>query len=322
MRFHHVACALLALGLGARVTGARAANVTGAGAGKTPRTSAEAHAPEEGEPVEASVAADQLGRVTYASARMDFPIAAAWSIGPQAELLRVGPSDSSDHAIVREFLGGAVSFRPGEAWTLELSALYGPKAFNIESVEGAFAVRREIGADWDHDIPPRAEVELAFGAGHFRWADGLGPAGNDVWQFVVEAKELWRATHRLHFTPQGMFFLYDKSLTHAVGDRLGSAMVLARVGAFAPPLLLAGGRAEYVVAPWIKPLLEADEILYDFRSGDATELIAGATFRLGPHVAWTLAGGALLNRAHGDLVPPELANTSLPIALTELAIRF
>ncbi len=318
----YVAPALLSIALASYASVAVGANVSGAGSGKSPRTSAEPHAPEETEPVEASVAADQLGRVTYASARVDVPIARAWTVAPQAELLRVGPSDSSDSAIVREFLGGAVAFRPNDVWTLELAALYGPKAFDIESIEGAFSVRREIGADWDHDVPPRAELEVSAGAGHFRWADGLGPAGPDVAQFVIEAKELWRATHRLHFTPQGMFFLYDKSLDRAVGDRLGSAMVLARVGAFAPPLLLGGARAEYVVAPWITPLLEADEIVYAFRSGDGTQLLAGATFRLGRSVSWMVAGGALLNRAHGALVPDELADKSLPIATTEIAVRF
>jgi hypothetical protein len=294
-----------------------------AGAGNVQSTAAEAHGREEAEPAEASASADQLGRVTYLTARVDVPVVPRLSIAPQAELLRVNKATAEDRTIVREMFGLGATYRPSDTWSVELTGMYGPRAFDIESAEAMLAVSHEVGADWEHNVRPRAEIELALGVGRFHWEDGLGPAGPDVTQLMIEAKELWRVTHRLELTPQGMFFLYDKSLDRAVGDRLGSAMVLARVGAFAPPLALAGARAGYIVTPWLTPLVEVDEILYASRSGDATELLGGATLHFGgSRAGWLLAGGVLLNRAHGALVPDELANKSLPVAMTELQIRF
>jgi hypothetical protein len=301
------------------------ASLAAAGGSATSRVPAahdEARSPTEAQPTEASADAEQLGRTTYLGARVDLPLGSAVALSPELALLRVAPATSDERTILRSFFGIGTTLRPDDSWSIQVSGLYGPLAFDIETIEGAIAVEHDIGSDWEHEVPPRAELQLEIGVGRFRWADGLGPAGENLVQVMFEVKELWRVTHRFHLTPQGMFFVYDKSLDQAVGDRLGSAMALARVGAFAPPLALGGARAAYVVAPWITPYAEVDEILYASRSGDATQLLAGASFHLGAHVAFGLGGGVLLNRPHGPLVPDELANRSLPLATTELKLGF
>jgi hypothetical protein len=278
-------------------------------------------APDEDQPPSSvDVSVEELGPVTWADARVDVSLSKQFGFFPQAALLRVGPISEGDQTAWRPHFGGGVTYRPDDSWTFELSGTYAPTSYNIESIGGLFDVEKEIGADWDRDKPPAIELDLELGVNHFRWEDGQGPAGADVFQSFVELKPLFRVTSRLELTPRAMYFLYDKQLTQAFGDRLGSVMVLAEVGAFAPVRALGGARAAYRVLDWISPFVQVDEILYAYDSGDATQLLAGATFKIGKGAMVMLGGGALLNRNSGSLIPAAEANKSLPVGITEVTV--
>jgi hypothetical protein len=285
------------------------------------RAASHEQAPDEDQPpssIDTSI--EELGPVTWADARVDVSLSKQFGFFPQAALLRVGPISEGDQTAWRPHFGGGVTYRPDDAWTFELSGTYAPASYNIESVGGLFDVEKEIGADWDRDKPPLVELDLEIGVNHFRWEDGQGPAGTDVFQSFVELKSLFRVTSRLELTPRAMYFLYDKQLKLAFGDRLGSVMVLAEVGAFAPARALGGARAAYRILGWLAPFVEADEILYAYDSGDATELLAGVSLKLGKSATLLLGGGALLNRNSGPLIPAAEANKSVPVGITEVTV--
>jgi hypothetical protein len=113
-----------------------------------------------------------------------------------------------------------------------------------------------------------------------------------------------------------MGFLYDKDMTQALGNRLGSIMVLARVGTFAP-MLLGGLRVGYSFVRWLTPFVEGDEIAYQAGVGTATELLGGARVRFTKWLTWNIGAGALVNAVSGPLVPSG-TDTTLPIVRTEI----
>jgi hypothetical protein len=264
---------------------------------------------------------EELGPVTWMDARADLSVSKSVGFFPQAALLRVGPLSEGDETAWRPYFGGGAIYRPSDDWSLELSAMYAPPSYNITSLGGIFGVEKEFGADWENDKPPVVELGVELALTHFAWENGLGPAGEDLFQWFVEVKPLIRLGAGFEVTPRGMYFVYDKALTTAAGDRLGSVMVLAEVGAFAPPRALGGARAAYHATGWLAPFVEADEILYAYDSGDATELLAGASLKPATFLTFVLGGGALLNRNSGPLIPPEEANTSLPMVISEVTLE-
>jgi hypothetical protein len=189
---------------------------------------------EEHRHVEASTDLTQLGDTTWVDGRVDVPVSRDWTVFPQGALLHVASDGPDVPDEWHPFFGGGIAWEPSDHWRVEVSGLYGPPADDIESVAAEVEVERDIGGDDDAGIPPTLELDGELSVKHVRWEDGMGPAGSDVTQAFVDLHPVWRPTPRLELSPRAMFFVYDKPLDHATGDRLGSIMVLARVGTFAP----------------------------------------------------------------------------------------
>jgi hypothetical protein len=265
---------------------------------------------------------EELGPVTWLDARADGSFSKYFGFFPQAALLRVGPLTPGDDTAWRPYFGAGLTWRPSDDWSFELSLMYAPPSYDITSTGGILAVEKEFGADWENDKGPAVELDAEIALTHFVWENGLGPAGEDLFQWFAEVKPTFHLGPDWDLVPRAMYFVYDKALTTAAGDRLGSVMVLAEVGAFAPPRALGGLKTSYRVTRWLAPYVEADEILYAYDSGDATELLAGATVKAGKTLSFMLGAGALLNRNSGPLIPPEEANTSLPVVVSEVTLEF
>ncbi|HEV3193013.1 MAG TPA: tetratricopeptide repeat protein [Polyangiaceae bacterium] len=262
---------------------------------------------------------EQLGRVTYAGARADIPVGPMFALSPKTELVRVGAADSSESDSLHTYFGLGGSVRLG-SWTLSGSGLYGPLSDDIEAVGGRLVVAADFGSVEADDGPPTVELELSAVATHFRWADGLGPAGDDLLQVYGDAEVLVRPTPRFELTPRFAYFRYDKALDKASGRRVGSVFVLSEIGAFAPPRALAGARIGYAVHPRVTPFVEGTEILYAYGSGDATEALGGARVELEKSWTVTVSGGALLNRTTGPLVSAADRDQVLPLVRVALEL--
>jgi hypothetical protein len=280
---------------------------------------------EETRPVEASADAEQLGRVTWAGARVDIPVFGKFSLLPQAELLHVFSSSSpGDEDMWNPYVGAGLGFHPREDWTFELSALFGPTSFNVGSIAGTLAVTKEFGADWSHDKPPGVELSAELAVTRYSFEDGTGPAGSDILQSYLSLEALLRVGSHVEITPKAMGFLYDKTLYAAQGSpagvRLDGIPVLARVGTFAPRALV-GVRLGYAFAKWLIPFVEIDEIVYAAGIGDASEITGGVRFQLGEYSSMTAGGGALANRVSGPLVAPGTDGT-VPVALLGVELGF
>ena len=268
-------------------------------------------------PVGAGVGITNQGHVTYMGARVDVPVSKRWSLIPQAALLRVGAIHPEDSATVNSYLGGGVGFHPSDGWTLEASMMYGPMSYGIGSVGGAFSVEREIGADWEHDVAPPVTLSVTTSATRFRWADGNGPAGADVTQGYLQAQALILATRRLQITPQGMLFVYDKTLDQARGERLGTVSALARIGSYAPRAMF-GARVGYLISTWLLPFVDAQELIYASSIGSAQRLTGGARFTLARDAYVTALGGAIVNHVGGPLVAPDEDLRVVPVVGAEV----
>lgn len=254
--------------------------------------------------VAAGVGATQVGHVTYAGARVDVPLSRRWSIIPQAAILRVQPLRDTDPVTVDGYVGGGIGWHPSEGWSIEASTMYGPRSWGLQSIGGALSVSKEIGADWPHDVAPWMTLEASTALTHFNWADGNGPAGSDIVQGYVEAQALFQPGSHWQITPKGMFFFYDKTLSQAQGERLGTVSTLARIGTYAP-LAMVGLRLGYMIGGWITPFVEGQQIAYAASIGDAQRVIGGARAKLGRDAALTAFGGAIINHASGPLVPVD-----------------
>jgi len=254
--------------------------------------------------VAAGIGGTQVGHVTYAGARVDVPLSKKWSIIPQAAILRVQPLNDGDPVTVNSYLGAGLGYRPGEGWSMEASAVYGPRAWGLMSIGGAFSVSKEVGADWPNDTPPWVTIESSVAVTRFDWADGNGPAGQDIVQGYLEAQALFQAGRHFQITPKGMFFVYDHTLTNAQGERLGTVSTLARIGTYAP-LAMVGLRLGYVIGGWLTPFVEGQQIAYAASIGDAQRIVGGARAKLGRDAALTAYGGAILNHVSGPLVPTD-----------------
>jgi hypothetical protein len=265
----------------------------------------------------AGIDVEQMGRVTYAGARVDVPVSRAFSLIPQAELLNVMPRATHDRDILRPYFGGGIGLHPIEAWDFEGSLLYGPPAYGTTALEGVFGISKEFGADWEHDVSPPVEASMELAGTHIQWSDGGGPAGSDIWQAMIAAEALIHLG-RWQLTPKGMFFLYDRTLAFARGVAEG-LLVLARVGTFAPQGL-GGARFGYEVGRLV-PFVESDEIVYAAGIGDATRLVGGGKLKLGRGSSITVGAGALWNRVGGPLAPRD-EPALLPVALAQADIEF
>jgi hypothetical protein len=253
----------------------------------------------------------QLGHVTYASVRADVPVMRRLSLIPQAALLRVAPYRATDPATINTYVGGGVVVRPADGWAVEATTTVGPRANQISSVGFALGASAELGADWAHDRPPPLAIDLSFAGTRFDWANGLGPAGADVLQMYALAQATLRLGARVTLQPRGMLFVYDKALDDARGDRLGTVSTLARVGSYAPRWM-AGGRVGYLLARWLTPFVDAEEIGYAAGIGHGTKLAGGVRVRAGAATV-TAYGGAILNRVGGPLVPTEFDLRTVPL---------
>ncbi len=271
-----------------------------------------AGAPSESLPQGAAgVAATQSGNVTYMSVRADVPVAHAWSVVPQAALLRVAPFTPTDAVSINGYVGGGLVYRPIDGWSIEASTMIGPRAYDVASEGFSLGVAGDIGADWPHDKPPPLSVSLQLAGTHFNWADGLGPAGPDLLQLYAIAELTWRLGSRFTLQPQGMYFVYDHTLQDASGARLGTVSTLARVGSYAPRWL-SGMRLGYRVNDWLTPFVEGDEIGYADGIGSGTELLGGLRVQFGK-VRLSALGGVLSNRVGGPLVPTAFDLGTVPI---------
>lgn len=283
-------------------------------------------APEEGGAPSPSfgASATQVGHVTWAGLRGDVPLSRTFSIVPQAAMLRVSPYGPDDTVTYNAYVGGGVGLRPSPSVSMELSALYGPRASQLASVGVALATSLELvratEADEISGLPPRVALDVAFAGTRFDWANGRGPAGADLIQAYVQAQLAFRLGARLQLTPKGMFFLYDHALDGATGERLGSVAALARIGSYAPRWM-AGGRASYEVLRWLAPFVEVEQIGYAAGIGHATKLDAGARFRFGRAAAFAAYGGAIVNSVGGPLVPTEFGLRTVPLVAVELELR-
>jgi hypothetical protein len=284
-------------------------------------------APEEGGVPSPSfgASATQVGHVTWAGLRADVPVSRASSIVPQAALLRVSPYGPDDTVTYNAYVGGGVGLRPSPSVGLELSALYGPRANQLASFGLALATSLELvrasEADEIAGLPPRVVLDIALAGSRFDWANGRGPAGSDVLQAYLQAQLAVRLGERLLLTPKGMYFLYDRSLDGATGDRLGSVSALARVGSYAPRWM-AGGRVTWQLVRWLAPFVEAEQIGYAEGIGHATKLDAGARARFGRAASFALYGGAIVNSVGGPLVPPDFDLRTVPLVALELELRW
>ncbi|GAC1351882.1 MAG: hypothetical protein NVSMB1_09220 [Polyangiales bacterium] len=275
----------------------------------------------ESTPIAAGISATNIGRVTYAGLRVDVPVYQSWSLVPQAALIRVGPFGTETKTAVNTYLGMGVATRFLPSWSFELDAIYGPQGNNIGSFGTEASVGKEVGADWEHDVPPVMELEFVGSARRFYWANGLGPAGSNVVQFYLEAKAAVNLTRAFTATPKAMVFAYSKALDDAGGERLGSVGVLARVGSYAPGALF-GLELAYAIGI-VSPFVSADEISYAAGIGTGTELLGGVKLRLlGNHGRVLLGGGVLLNRASGPLVDPADNLRTVPVLTGEVEWSF
>lgn len=257
------------------------------------------------------VGSTQLGHVTYASIRADVPVSRGLSLIPQAALLRVAPYRAADPATINTYAGGGVVVRPAAGWAVEATTMFGPRANQISSLGFALGASREFGADWAHDRPPPFTLDVSLAGTRFDWANGLGPAGADLLQLYALAQATVRVGSRLTLQPRAMYFVYDKPLDDARGERLGTVSTLARVGSYAPRWM-AGGRIGYLLGRWLTPFVDAEEIGYAAGIGDGTKLAGGVRVRAGPTTI-TAYGGAILNRVGGPLVPTEFDLRTVPL---------
>lgn len=281
--------------------------------------------PDPGEaetpPPTAGVAVNRVGHVTYTGARVDVPTSARFSVIPQAAFLHIAPYASGDPTVFVPYVGGGAGFRPAQGWNTEASVLYGPMAHGIESWSAIVSVAREFGGDWAHDVAPPITVQLAGAWNRFRWASGEGPAGETITQFFLQAEALWRATPRLHVMPRGMAFFYDKSLTGAVGPRLGTISVLAQVGVYAPQWM-GGGRVGYLIGQRVFPFVDVQRIRYASEVGNGTQLAGGLKVLLGKQSSVMALGGVLWNQVSGPLVPTSVDLSRVPVIGAEAEIAF
>ena len=270
--------------------------------------------------VEASADVSQLGRVTYASARVDLPIGRYFSVIPEAALLRVGSYGPDDPTTWEPYVGAAIGFQPSDATAFELGALFGPSVQDTRSVEVELDASDAIGIHED-DSPPTLDLEGALALRHVHWSDGLGPAGSDLLQAYAQLQAIVHPSARFELAPNVMYFVYDRPLDRAVGERIGSISVLAHVGSYAPRALL-GSRVGYALTKVIAPWLEVDEILYAAGVGHGTEVLAGARIDVEHAFSASIGAGLLLNRVASPLVPEDDDERTVPVAVVELSHAF
>lgn len=272
-------------------------------------------------PVSAGVAANRIGHVTYAGARVDAPLSRRWSVIPQTALLHITPYRTGDPTVFVPYIGGGVGYRPAPGWSTELSGLYGPMAHGIESWTAIAGISKELGGDWSKDIPPPVAVQLAASWNRFRWENGNGPAGSTITQYFLQAEVLFRATRKLHISPRGMVFTYDKSLETATGPRLGTVSVLSQVGTYAPRYMV-GGRIGHFIGQRVFPFVDASHIGYAADIGSGTQLTGGLKVTLGKQSSVMAMGGMLWNRVGGPLVPSAYDLGRVPVFGTEIELGF
>lgn len=276
---------------------------------------------DEKPPVTAGVSGNRVGQVTYIGARVDAPVSKRWSIIPQAALLHIAPYASGDPTVIVPYIGAGVGHRPAPGWSLELSGMYGPRTYGIESWMGIAAVGREFGGDWANDIAPPVSAQLAVSWNRFRWANGEGPAGPTITQYFAQLEVLFRATRSFHVTPRAMVFAYDKSLEGATGPRLGTVSVLSQVGVYAPRYMVAG-RMGYWIGNRVFPFVDAQRIGYAAGIGDGTQIAGGLKVALGKQSSLMAMGGVLFNRVSGPLVNADYDLSRVPVIGTEAEIAF
>lgn len=279
--------------------------------------------PDEGDtpPVSVGVAANRIGKVTYAGARTDVPVSRRWSVIPQVALLHVEPFTPTARAVFVPYLGGGIGFRPAVGWSTEISALYGPMTQGIESVSAIAGVSKEIGADWANDVPPPVTLEFAVAYNRFRWENGQGPAGPTITQWFAQIQSMIRATRRLHVIPRAMGFVYDQSLEGATGPRVGSISVLSQVGTYAPRFAL-GGRVGYLIGERWFPFVDGMQIEYAAGVGRGTQVAGGLRFAFARQASVMAMGGVLWNDVGGPLVPTDYDLSRVPVIGTEFELGF
>jgi hypothetical protein len=226
-----------------------------------------------------------LGRVAYADAEVDVPIAPQAALVAAAELWYLAPVSSDPHQELHPLLGAGVALDALAGWDWELSILHGPRAYGITV--------SELALDASRVVDKSLEIDATLGARQLGW-NPPASIGSDVAQFYLDAAARVRLADTLKLRPRAMLFLYDRALSPQTTDDVDALSALALVGTYAPRAL-GGLRLTWIAGPALAPVAEIDEIVYAGGVGSASELTAGAWFTLGRDVHATIAAGLLHN---------------------------
>jgi hypothetical protein len=311
--------------ISARTVGAAA--VFAAGIVASARLAAAAPPPEpDGDPRQPAVQAEAstIGRVNYAAARAEVPLAPHAALLPTAELLYLAPvaGDPDTESELHPQLGAGVAFERGADLDLELAFSYGPRAAGVASFGLSADASWGLGAGSAPSQAAPIEVDASLNVVRFVWSDGPGApsSGPAVTQVYGEGSALLRLASDLYLRGRAMLFVYDGAITPADTDEVLRLGILARVGTYAPRGL-AGARFTWRAHREIAPLVEANEIVYAGGVGSGSELEAGARVDFRGGARFTLAAGVLHNHLRG--VAAELPDPrTVPIVKTSFEVSF
>jgi hypothetical protein len=230
-----------------------------------------------------------LGRVAYADADVEIPIAPHAALVPAAELWYLAPVSSDPHQELHPLLGAGLALDGLGGWDWELSILHGPRAYGLTV--------SDVALDASRVLDTGLEIDATLGARQLGW-NPPASIGSDVAQLYLDAAVRVRLSDGLKLRPRAMLFLYDRSLAPQTTDDVDTLSALALVGSYAPRAL-AGARLTWTARPALAPVAEIDGIAYAGGVGFAGELVAGAWFAFGPDAHATITAGVLHNWLRG-----------------------
>jgi hypothetical protein len=244
------------------------------------------------EPARPSLEADfgTAGRVTYAGARAEIPLAPAAVLVPSAELLHFAPAPSDPQRELHPEIAAGVAFEPGGGAEWEVTAAYGPRASGVASVGGSVDVSRRLGA-----------VDLDAGAGVARYAfeqPSQAGAGVAITQATFEGVAAAAVGRDLRLRTRTMLFLYGPEPRFRTPAAIDAVGILARVGSY-PPRALVGFRLTWRGTSELAVLAEVNEIAYAAGVGSGTRLETGVRVHFPKGLRVTVEGGLLANRLRG-----------------------
>jgi hypothetical protein len=289
------------------------------------RAAAAPPAPEpDGDPRQPAVEAETstVGRVSYAAARAEVPLAPHAALLPAAELLYLAPvaGDPETESELHPQVGAGVAFERGPDLDFELAFSYGPRAAGVASFGMSADASWGLGAARAPSEASPLELDASLNVVRFVWSDGPATSGPAVTQVFADGSVLLRLASDLYLRGRAMLFVYEGAITPADTDEVLRLGILARVGTYAPRGL-AGARLTWRAHRELAPLFEANEIVYAGGVGSGSELEAGARVDFRGGARFTLAAGVLHNHLRG--VAAELPDPrTVPIVKTSFEISF